>query len=217
MEVPVPVPVLEIPKPSADVASLGAVPVIPNPSGLPDTPSATGKAPIVYLSPPKRAEPKQAPERVLQAPKKIPEAISPPERPPQTALAKTPEVPPAANSTSQIFEDQEKALRSEGSGLFDTKGFPLGDYASAIIERVKGHWLIPSNLRNSKGRTTVIFYIAKNGNYTDARIVASSGSNSLDLAALNAIIGSNPFPPLPTGFPGNQVGAKFVFSYNERQ
>jgi outer membrane biosynthesis protein TonB len=51
----------------------------------------------------------------------------------------------------------------------------------------------------------------------DARIVVPSGSNSLDLAALSAIVGSNPFPPLPEGFPADRVGAKFVFSYNEPQ
>ncbi len=77
--------------------------------------------------------------------------------------------------------------------------------------------MIPSNLRNSQGRTTVIFYIDREGRFNNAHIVTSSGSSSLDLAALNAVIESNPFPPLPKGFPGDHVGAKFVFSYNERQ
>ena len=108
-------------------------------------------------------------------------------------------------------------MRSEGSGLFGNKGFPLGEYADLIIERVKGNWMIPSNLRKSQGRTTVIFFIDKEGRSADARIVVSSGSDSLDIAALSAILGSNPFPPLPKGFPGDRVGAKFVFSYNERQ
>ena len=101
--------------------------------------------------------------------------------------------------------------------MFDTKGFPLGEYAGIIIERIKGNWSIPSNLRHAQGHTTVIFYIDKNGQYTGLSIVGSSGSSSLDYAALSAIIGSNPFPPLPKGFPGEHVGAKFVFSYNERQ
>jgi len=94
---------------------------------------------------------------------------------------------------------------------------PLGDYASEVIALVKGNWMIPSNLRDSKGRTTIIFFIGKDGQYLDAQIVIPSGSPSLDIAALSAIIGSNPFPPLPEGFPSDRVGAKFVFSYNERQ
>jgi len=93
----------------------------------------------------------------------------------------------------------------------------MGDYATLVIERVKSNWLIPSNLRNSQGSTTIVFYIARDGHFMDARIVVPSGSSSLDLAALSAIIGSSPFPPLPEGFPADRVGAKFVFSYNERQ
>jgi protein TonB len=134
-----------------------------------------------------------------------------------TAPSAKPTNPAQAKTETKVFEDQQKAIRTEGSGLFGTKGFPLGEYAHAIIERVKENWMIPSNLRNSQGRTTVIFYIDRDGRFTDARIITSSGSSSLDLAALNAVIESNPFPPLPRGFPGDRVGAKFVFSYNEHQ
>jgi TonB family protein len=114
-----------------------------------------------------------------------------------------------------IFEDEQKAIRSSESGFFDTKGFPLGEYANQIKERIKGRWFIPSHLQNFQGHTTVVFYIDKNGRYGNARIVASSGSNSFDIAALMAIIESDPFPPLPQGFPGNHIGAKFVLSWNE--
>jgi TonB family protein len=117
----------------------------------------------------------------------------------------------------KVFDDEKQALKSPQAGLFDTKGFNMGDYAGLLIERIKGKWYIPSNLRNSQGHTTVIFFIDKEGRFTDARIVGSSGSTSLDFAALNAIIESNPAPPLPKGFPGDRVGAKFVFSYNEHQ
>ena len=115
----------------------------------------------------------------------------------------------------RIFDNEQQALRSPEGGLFDTKGYPLGEYANLIIERIKGKWFIPSNLRNSQGHTTIVFFIDKNGQFTDARIVMPSGNDSLDLAALNAVMSSNPFPPLPEGFPGDRVGAKFVFSYNE--
>jgi len=140
------------------------------------------------------------------APKKIPDSIAP-----------SSETPPLSKDTVRVFEDEQKAIRSSDSGFFDTKGFPLGEYTNIIVERIKGKWFIPSNLRNSSGNTTIIFYIDKDGQFMDARIVMSSGSNSLDLAALNAVIESNPFPPLPEGFPGDHVGAKFIFSYNEPQ
>jgi TonB family protein len=123
--------------------------------------------------------------------------------------------PSPPNKSINVFDNEQKAIRSKESGFFDTQGFPLGEYARLIKQRIEGKWFIPSNLRNSQGQTTIVFYISQDGNYTDCRIVSSSGSNSLDLAALKAVIDSNPFPPLPKGFPGDHIGAKFVLSYNE--
>jgi TonB family protein len=140
------------------------------------------------------------------APTAIPNGIKPP--PPVSQ-------PPKDNV--RVFDNEQKALRSPDSGFFDTKGFPLGDYIHLITERIKGKWFIPSNLRNYQGHTTIIFYIGKDGRFTDARIepATSSDNASLNLAALKAILDSSPFPPLPKGFPGDRVGAKFVLSYNE--
>jgi TonB family protein len=176
-----------------------------------------GSGGAIYLPAPKPLVPSKSAETASNAtPTRIPEGISAPSPPPSAAVTK-PTVAPQDKSTAKVFESEQQAKISEGSGLFDTKGFPLGDYADLVVARVKGNWMIPSSLRNSQGRTTVIFYIDRDGRFTNARIVTSSGSDSLDLAALNAVIESNPFPPLPKGFPGNHVGAKFVFSYNERQ
>ena len=149
---------------------------------------------------------------------KVPETV-PKEIPPPPKISHAEEAPDRENGPDavRIFENEQKAIRSEGSGLFDTQGFPLGDYASQIVGRVKEKWYIPSNLRNAHGHTTVVFFIDKKGRFTDARIVTSSGHKSLNLAALNAVIESNPFPPLPEGFPGEHVGVKFIFSYNEPQ
>jgi TonB family protein len=216
-----PVPGFQEPKPSGS-AEISAPSTPPQGNVAQAGDEGSGGKPItVYLpSPsPAPAPPPKAASNPDAAPKSIPDKITPPPAPPappaetrQAAARAEPGTAPA-----QVFEDQQKAIRSEGSGLFDTKGFPLGDYADLIIQRIKGNWFIPSNLKNSQGRTTVIFFITKDGRYSNAHIVSSSGSTSLDLAALNAVLVSNPFPPLPSGFPGDQVGAKFVFSYNERQ
>lgn len=190
-----PVPGLNEPRP-APAAGAAAAPAS----------TAAGEEKPMFLPPPD-APPAKIPEKIAEAPHPAAPAPKPPEAKPPTA--------PAAQQ-AQVFADRQAAIRSQGSGLFDTKGFPMGDYATLVIERVKSNWLIPSNLRNSQGSTTIVFYIARDGHFMDARIVVPSGSSSLDLAALSAIIGSSPFPPLPEGFPADRVGAKFVFSYNER-
>jgi TonB family protein len=159
-----------------------------------------GKKGIVNLPAPSPANPEVAKNI---APSTIPNSIKP-------------SAPPNGKEAVKVFDNETQAIAKEGSGFFDIpKGFPLGEYANKIIERIKGRWFIPSNLRNSQGRTTVIFYIDKNGRFSGTRIVMGSGNNSLDFAALNAIIQSDPADPLPPGFPGDRIGAKFVFSYNE--
>jgi len=206
-----PVPGKEEPKPQGE-ANTTEKPASTAAAGEPAGAGATG-APggrVVPLPPPDTV-PKEVPKNVETASNAAPTSI------PTTPAPPKPTPPQSAQAAPKVFENQQQAIRGEGSGLFDTKGFPLGEYAGVIIERIKGNWSIPSNLRHAQGHTTVIFYIDKNGQFTGLSIVGSSGSSSLDYAALSAVIGSNPFPPLPKGFPGDHIGAKFVFSYNERQ
>jgi TonB family protein len=173
-------------------------------STVPQADQNAGKNGTVNLPPPgPAAEPEVAGN---MAPSSIPQGIKP--QP----------VTPQPKDSVKIFENEQKAIRSSDSGFFGVpEGFPLGEYANLIKERIKRKWFIPSNLKNSQGHTTIIFYIGRDGHYSNARIEASasSGNTSLDLAALKAIIDSNPFPPLPKGFPGDRIGAKFVLSYNE--
>jgi TonB family protein len=164
-----------------------------------------GKRGTVYLPPPSPASKPEA--AINNPPSSIPDGIKPP-----------PALAPPPKESVKIFEDEQKAIRSPESGFFGVPdGFPLGEYANLIKERIKGKWFIPSNLKNSQGHTTIVFFIGRDGRFSNARIEssASSGNTSLDLAALKAIMDSNPFPPLPKGFPGDRIGAKFVLSYNE--
>ena len=136
--------------------------------------------------------------------------------------AQKPPVTPPANSKlgleeqkQQVFDNEESALRSDGSGFFDTRGFELSDYSQFVIDRIKQNWMIPTAVRSVSGRSTVIFYIEKDGQISRMRIINPSGVTLLDRAALNSILESLPFPPLPSRFPGEHIGAKLVFSYNE--
>jgi TonB family protein len=166
-----------------------------------------GKQPAASLPPP---EPEPKSEAALNnlAPSKIPNPILAPSDP-STISAKNVKTP----------EGETKAIHSPESGILDpndTKGFPMGEYTSHIVEMIKEKWFIPSYLKNSQGHTTVAFHIDRNGRTINVRILAGSGSNSLDISALNAVLSCS-LPALPKGFPGDQVGARFVFSYNEHQ
>lgn len=101
--------------------------------------------------------------------------------------------------------------------LSDTKGVDFGPYLSRIIYIVRRNWisLIPESARlGEKGRSGVVFEILKDGSVPQLRLVASSGSDPLDRAAINGIHASVPFPPLPAEFTGNHLVLQFIFLYN---
>jgi len=129
-------------------------------------------------------------------PSKIPETLQPPAPPLYVQ-------PPAAKPTVA-----DGANGSSGIGLFDTDGFPMGEYRDIIHVRVRSNWFIPSHLRDILGRTTVVFYIDREGRVSGLQRESSSGSDSLDIAALSAVMDAAPFPPLPKGFPRERVGVR---------
>jgi outer membrane biosynthesis protein TonB len=133
------------------------------------------------------------------APSKIPDSIKPP-----------PPVAPSAESNNKTTADTVKVSQASGIGLFDTKGFPLEEYKDFIVDRVKANWFIPSNVKGSQRQTTFTFRINKEGKCYELHIASSSGNASLDFNGLNAISKSDPFPPLPKGFPGNSIGVKLI-------
>jgi TonB family protein len=179
-------------------------------------PSAEPKQPIAALN--KGSIPLPAP--VASAAKQEGTVIKPPEPPKPAVVETAAKIHDPASESFKSFPSQEAANRNPNtSGIFDAKGYPvekLEKYVQLIIGHVTGKWNIPSNLKNSQGRITVNFLIDRNGGFYDIRIVGKgSGNKTLDLTALNAVIDSNPVDPLPRDFPGDHLGAQFVFSYNE--
>ena len=103
--------------------------------------------------------------------------------------------------------------------LSDTKGYDFGPYMNQVVNRVRVNWysLIPEIARlGKKGRVVIIFTISENGTIQDIRLVANSGTEPLDRAAMGAITASNPFARLPANFDGDHIVLQFTFLYNIR-
>ena len=101
--------------------------------------------------------------------------------------------------------------------LSDTRRADFGPYVHRMIELLRNSGLahIPqSALQGEQGRVGVVFEILKDGSVPQLRMVASSGSDPLDRAAVNGIHTSVPFPPLPPEFTGNHLVLQFIFLYN---
>jgi TonB family protein len=103
--------------------------------------------------------------------------------------------------------------------LSDTMGVDFGGYLSRVLHDVRLNWynLIPEVARPpimKKGKVTIEFAITKDGGVSGMTLVGPSGDVSLDRAAWGGITASNPFPPLPTQFPGQYIALRFHFYYN---
>lgn len=101
--------------------------------------------------------------------------------------------------------------------LSDTRGVDFGPYLARVVMVVRRNWyaVIPVTARlGQKGRVAIVFAILKDGSVPELRLVASSGSEPLDRAAIAAIRASNPFPPLPEAFTGENLVLQFIFLYN---
>ena len=139
-------------------------------------------------------------------PREIPDTIQPP-APPQ------PPAKPDEAKSATVNEAASKSASKSGVEFLDSGGFPMGEYRDIISELIRSKWLIPSNLKNTFGRTAVIFYIDRNGRVIDLRVETSSGNRSLDTAALSAVYTAVPLPPLPKDFPRERVGVRMFLIY----
>jgi TonB family protein len=100
---------------------------------------------------------------------------------------------------------------------FDTKWYDWGAYAAEMIRRIKLHWEIPELARLGwKGSLTVRFYIMADGTVADAKIIRVSGIPPFDNAAIQAVLKSSPFRPLPDVLHEEREGVTVTFFYNMR-
>jgi protein TonB len=118
------------------------------------------------------------------------------------------DLPPAIGKTATALEM-----------LSDPGGADFKPYLIRILATVKRNWItvIPEAARMGRvGRVEIQFAIDRDGSVPKLVIASSSGTEALDRAAVAGISMSNPFPPLPDDFKGNQVRLQFTFTYNIR-
>jgi TonB family protein len=103
--------------------------------------------------------------------------------------------------------------------LSDTHGYDFTNYLKLMADQIRAKWYagMPDAARQGqKGRVVVVFTVLRDGTAPDLRIVAESGTRSLDEAATAAIQSASPFPQLPAAFNDNQIVVQFAFVYNQK-
>jgi TonB family protein len=124
---------------------------------------------------------------------------------------------PTTGEGGSGFPNPDGGFVDNGPLSFDTSWYDWGPYAAEMVRRIKLHWEIPELARLGwKGRVTIRFYIRGDGRVEGATILSVSGVPPFDHAALQAILTSSPFRPLPKDLGSDREGVTVTFFYNLR-
>ena len=117
---------------------------------------------------------------------------------------------------NETFHNVQGGVTDPGATIqFDTKGIEFGPWLRRFVAQVRRNWFVPYAAMTFRGRVVLQFNIHKDGRITDIAVVGPSDINAFNLAAHNAILGSNPTEPLPPEYPEPQAFFTVTFYYNE--
>ena len=118
------------------------------------------------------------------------------------------------------FDSSHPDLSIPGPQIIsDTMGVDFQPYLLRVYLLVRRNWysVIPELARLGKqGRVALEFTILRDGSVPELNLVVGSGTPSFDSATMASIRLSNPFPGLPSEFPGESIQLRFVYLYNIR-
>ncbi len=115
----------------------------------------------------------------------------------------------------QSFDNPQGSGDAQGLIQFDSKGVDFGPWLRRFVAQVKRNWFIPQAAMIMKGHVVITFNIHRNGAITDIEVRKPSHIESFSLAAVNALITSNPTQPLPPEYPSDSAFFTVTFLYNE--
>ena len=101
--------------------------------------------------------------------------------------------------------------------LSDPLGVDFKPYLLQVLARVRRNWMaiVPDSARmGRRGLVLIQFSIDRSGGVPKLVIASPSGITAFDRAAVAGISASNPFPPLPAAYKGDQIRLQMAFSYN---
>lgn len=113
------------------------------------------------------------------------------------------------------FEDFSSEQRLAYSTANPIQNVDFGPYMKRMQDKIKANWAPP--VKNMTAQIVVKYRILKNGSLDSYGITASSGSQELDNAAIDALRRSAPFEPLPESFNKESILVQFTFDYQKPQ
>jgi len=187
--------------PSYTVKLVGQQPEEKTADPSPEKPQPKEKS----ASPKKQAQPKTkkaaAPKPVVSKKSAMPEMAKKQPVPPKKEAPPQPQTvqPPAAAQPATAASGTRSGVRTEGVALSaPSEDFQFPPYIALMHDKIGRNWNPPPGAQGIK--TKVQFSILRSGKLNESKLLESSGNYYYDLAAMRAILQSDPFPPMPEGF-----------------
>jgi TonB family protein len=168
-------------------------------------------------------EPSPEPPKEVQRPIELPND----QRQAQLTLPQQQPVKPSGGSLGEALKNLQKYVDQEsfnnqrgnvqdlGPLQFDTKGVEFGPWIRRFVAQVRRNWFIPYAAMTMRGRVVLTFFVHRSGALTDVQVLQPSHIESFNIAAVNALRGSNPTEPLPPEYPDDKAFFTVTFYYNE--
>ena len=102
---------------------------------------------------------------------------------------------------------EQKLVNTNKQDLVDFR-----PYMKNLQEQIKKNWNPPKG--NESKQVILLFKIAKDGSLLSCSVYKSSGLQSADQAAMNAVNLTAPFEPLPDKYTEEEISIQFTFDYN---
>lgn len=101
--------------------------------------------------------------------------------------------------------------------LSDPQNIDFKPYMLQVLNMVRRQWfaVIPAIARTGRQGIVVLqFSVDRKGSVPKLVIANTSGTVAFDQAAVASVSASNPFPPLPAEYRGQEIRLQLAFSYN---
>ena len=134
-----------------------------------------------------------------QPPRPIPTPPGPvvPVPAPQAPPAAVPGPPAAVASVTPGPPAKGSGVELAGPGVGAGGGTALAQYLTLVDWKIQGNWVPVASTGEPEAVVIIRFRVLRSGQVKDLALETSSGSASMDNAALRAVRQSLPFPPFP--------------------
>jgi len=124
-----------------------------------------------------------------------------------------------SDAPKKMAEAVGKEIRErKGGGAVDIQKFPYDWYLGIMESKVFGNWdalrVNMTSLKNAK--VVVLFSIDRGGKIVKSEIEESSYDTEIDKSALEAVVKSAPFPPLPEGYKEETLVVHYGFNISPK-